>query len=78
MFSALLDILAEALKLWNTKEKTKYQDRYLSLKRDYYAEQNKDADSRSDAVLDNLEFELRILGHAVAAGLREQNTQNQS
>lgn len=61
MLSLLLKLLGSSLELWADKEKHKYQDRYLALKKAYYEEQNKDPARRSDAVLDNIEFELRIL-----------------
>ena len=73
MVAALFSILNSALSIWANKEKTKYQDRLLSLKRDYYAEYNKPLSERSDAVLDNLEFELRLLSDAVAANLGKQD-----
>jgi hypothetical protein len=77
MFESLLVVLGAGLQLWLSKEKTKYVDKLISLKKDYYEESNKPFDLRSDAVLDNLEFELRILGTAFAANVGKQDTPNQ-
>lgn len=78
MFAALLSVLGAALSIWSDKEKHKYIDQLIKLKEEYYAEYNKPEASRSDATLDNLEFQLRLLGHAFAASVGEQNTPNQS
>ena len=59
MISLIFDVLKVGLGLWQSKEKRKYMDKLLALKRDYYEEYNKE--DRDDAVLDNLEFELKLL-----------------
>jgi hypothetical protein len=64
MFEALANTLASAFSIWDHKEKTKYIDTLMGLKKDYYEEYNKDSAHRSDAVLDRLEFELRVLSAA--------------
>ena len=71
--TAFLNVLQAGLTLWNNKEKTKYIDKLMSLKKDYYAEINKPLAERSDAVLDNVLFELRVLGVAFAAGIAKQD-----
>lgn len=76
MFASLLGILGSALSIWDNKEKRKYIDKMLQLKKDYYEEFNKPLAVRSDAVLDNLEFELRNLADAVAADIGKQNAPN--
>jgi hypothetical protein len=70
MWTALAQTLASALSIWDHKEKNKYIDKLISLKKDYNAEFNKSPANRSDAVLDNLEFELRLLcsGFVASAG----------
>jgi hypothetical protein len=65
----LFEVLGAALKIWQHKESRKYLDKYMKLKRDYYEEANKDPAFRSDAELDRLEFELRLLGTAFAASV---------
>lgn len=73
MFTVLLNCLNAGLTLWDDKEKTKYLDQMISLKESYYAEFNKPDAERSDAVLDNLEFQLRVLATSFAAGVGKPN-----
>lgn len=61
MFESLAKALASGLSLWEHKEKNKYRDKLIKLRREYREEYSKDISVRSDAVLDNLCFELRIL-----------------
>ncbi len=69
MIELLFQALATGLSIWNDAQKHKYVDRLMALRQEYYAESNKALPERSDAVLDNLEFELRNLtaGFAAAA-----------
>lgn len=67
MFTVILGILEAGLSLWQSKEKRKYIDQLLEIRTNYYAEINKPQSDRSDAVLDNLEFRLRLLGLAFSA-----------
>lgn len=67
MFESLAKALAAGLSLWESKEKNKYIDRLEKAKREYREEFNKAPADRSDAVLDNLEFELRIITDSFAA-----------
>jgi hypothetical protein len=76
VFQALAQALAAGLSLWEHKEKNKYNDKLIQLERDYYAEENKATSVRSDAVMDNLEFELRLLARAFAASARKQDPAN--
>lgn len=64
MFELILSLLETGLALWLSKEKTKYIDKKMELQRAYYAEYNKPLSERSDAALDNLYFELRVLAIA--------------
>ena len=73
MFTILADLLGSALKLWETKEKQKYIDEYLSLREQYEKEYNRPDGDRSAAVLDNLEFKLRLIAIAVTAGVGKPN-----
>jgi len=57
--------------LWASKEARKYIDRLMELQKAYYEEDNKPDGQRSRAVLDNLEFELRVLAIAFAAEARK-------
>ncbi len=67
MFNALLTVLGAGLQIWASKEKRKYIDKLLKIKKEYREEESKPYENRSDAVLDNLEFELKLLGLAFAA-----------
>lgn len=78
MFEILLNVLEAALSLWNDKEKTKYIDQVKDLKLRYYEEYNKAPSVRSDAVLDNIEFELCVLGSGFAASAGSQRPPAQS
>lgn len=73
MFLALLGIVEAALSIWASKLRQKYIDKVEAIKRAYYEEINKPLEMRSDAVLDNLEFELRITSASLAADLRTPN-----
>ena len=69
MIDSLFKALAAGLSIWESKEKTKYVDQLMSLKKDYYAEWNKDPAIRSDAVLDDIKLKLRILCDAFSTGV---------
>lgn len=62
MVDSIIRLLETGLMLWLSKEKTKYQDRLIELKRQYYEEDNKPYEKRDNAVLDNVRLELRLLG----------------
>lgn len=70
MFNIILGIVEAALSIWASKLRQKYIDKVEQIKRDYYAEINKPENERSDAVLDNLEFELRITTASLTNDLR--------
>lgn len=74
MFESLAQALAAGLTLWSDKEKTKYVDRLVSIRKRYYEEYNKPLSSRDDSVLDQLEFELRILAASFASGIGKSNS----
>jgi hypothetical protein len=77
MFEALAKALEIGLQLWLNKEKTQYVDKLVSLRSQWHAEYNKPDDVRSDAVLDNLEFELRQLAFAFASSVAQPDTGTQ-
>jgi hypothetical protein len=57
----ILGILEQGLKLWNSKEATRYIDKMIKLKKEWYEEYNKPLNERSDVNLDFIELQLRIL-----------------
>lgn len=67
MFTALFQVLSAGISLWLDKEKNKYINKLNQLQKDYYAASNKPADQIDDALLDNLEFELKITAQAWAS-----------
>lgn len=76
MFEALLKLAGGVVDWLVLKEKNKYRDKLASLKKAYYEESNKPDSERSDAVLDNLSFELRLVSDSIYSSLREQNAPN--
>lgn len=72
-FEALLKVLGAGLSIWDSKEKSKYVDRLMRLKKEFYDEYNKPQDSRSDAILDGIEFELRVLSLAFSSSVGKQD-----
>jgi hypothetical protein len=59
-----LGVLKEGLKLWNSKEATKYLDKVIRLEKEYNDEMAKPLDERSDYVLDSVMLELRTLSRS--------------
>ena len=78
MFELLASVLSSSLQIWAHKEKNKYVDRLMELRKAYYLESNKDPSIRSDAVLDNLNFELRILALAFSSTVGKPDFANKS
>lgn len=69
----LFEILNSALSIWDSKEKTKYIDQKIKLEKKFYEEYNKNLSVRSDAVLDNVQHELRILCSTVSSAIGATN-----
>jgi len=82
LFDEIAQIMLEGLKLWNSKESTKYEDRIISLRQHARDELAKPAldeipiekrasyapdDLRSDAVLASLRAQLRDVWDAATA-----------
>lgn len=77
MVNLLLGVLEQGLKLWNSHESTKYLDKLLKLKREWYEEYNKPRNERDHNRLDDIEFELRILADSFIQAAQAPNTGNQ-
>lgn len=60
-WTLIFGVLEQSLKLWNSKESSKYLDKMIKLRKEWYEEYNKPLDDRSDVKLDNIELQLRIL-----------------
>lgn len=62
MVGVLFGVLLQGLKLYNTKESTKYLDEVLELQREWQKEYNKPRSQRSNANLDDIELRLELIG----------------
>ena len=60
----LLGVLKEGLKLWNSKDSTKYLDKVMKLEKEYYEELSRPSSDRSDFKLDIILLQLRILSQS--------------
>lgn len=74
MLSSIIQLLQTGLSLWEHHEKTKYIDKVIQLKKRYRDEESKPENERSGAVLDNIEFELRLISAAFCAAAQKPNT----
>ena len=70
-FELVAKILEQGLILWNAKEKTKYLDKLIKLKKDW--KNAYDNAQRDHNAIDDIEFELRILSESFiqAAGVTQ-------
>ena len=68
MIDSIFKLLSSVFTIWEHKQKNKYRDKYMQLQRDYYEESKKD--QPSDAVLDNIEFELHVLVNSVGSEIK--------
>ncbi len=73
MIEALIAALAAGLQLWAHKDKTKYADQLIELKLAWYEETNKPDSDRSDAAIDAIEWQLRVLALGFAADAGQAN-----
>lgn len=62
MADLLFSVLLQGLKLWNTKESSKYIDELYELRKDWTEEYDKPRNQRSNAKLDDIESRLHLLG----------------
>ena len=74
MIESVLKILGAGLSLWESKEKRKYLDKYLILRKRYYEESLQNPPD--DAILDGIELELQLLGEAFAAKVEGPSAKN--
>lgn len=72
--TALFGALKAGMSIWESKERTKYLDRLMSLEREYHVEKNKLVPD--DAVLDDLEFSLFLLSSSFGSEVRKSAAQN--
>jgi len=73
MIESILTILGAGLSLWDRKSKRKYQEKIYKLEKKYYEEIKK---PRPDhAVLDDIEFELQLIGRSFASEVKGSKTE---
>lgn len=73
MTAALLAALVESLKLWNTKEGTKYLDRMIKLDQEWNEIIGKPRAQRSNRELDEIELEVESISKAWVTYRKTQN-----
>lgn len=71
MLGEIIKVLGAGLSLWNHKEANKYRDRLIGLEREWREETAKPREKQSDARLDNIEFEIRILAKSFAGSVAD-------
>lgn len=76
MIQELIGVLNAGLSLWDSKEKTKYQDQYLRLVREWNEEMDQPEDYRSQLALDRIERELRQLARSFTYSVGAKNAPN--
>jgi hypothetical protein len=74
MISTILKLLESGLSLWQHEEAQKYLEKVIDLKGQWYEEYNKEMPD--DAILDNIEFELRVVSEAFSSQVGTAYTQN--
>lgn len=73
MIESVLAIIGAALSIWESKERTKYQDELISLKNKFYDELKKDPSVRDSAVLDDVLNRLRVLCNSLSTAITGKN-----
>lgn len=74
----VLELLGSVFSIWEHKEKYKYYERYVDLKRKYYEENSKPYDQRDAAVLDNIRYELYLLSGSVNSAVARPDAGDES
>lgn len=65
MISSIFKILEYALSIGEEKYRSRYLDKVVKLKRQYYKEINKNEATQNFALIDNIEYELRIITDSI-------------
>lgn len=64
MFKLIMGVLEQGLKLWNNHESTKYLDKLIKLKKEWYETYDAPIETRNHDKLADIESELRILAES--------------
>lgn len=75
MIETLLRVLETGLALWSGFERDKLEKQRAELEKDYWVQLNQPRDSRDDAALDRIEFELRVLARQFYSTARKPDAQ---
>lgn len=78
MIESIFSALGAGLKLWSSVESRKYLDKYINLRKQYYEEISKPEDQQDFAVIDNIQFELKLLCDSFGSAVGGQETKNPS
>lgn len=78
LIDSIFSALGSGLKLWSSVESRKYIDKYLKLRKDYYDETNKPESEQDFAVIDNIEFELKLLCDSFGSSVGAPEAKNPS
>jgi hypothetical protein len=73
MFQTIAELLSAGLQLWASTEKTKYQDAYIRLMKEYRDEMAQPENYRSQLALYRIELELRDLARSFTFAVTGQN-----
>jgi hypothetical protein len=73
MIASILAIIGAILSIVEINLRRKYLDQYLNLQRAYHEAINKPPQEWDDAVIDNIEFELRVLARAISSDVALMN-----
>lgn len=76
VIEAAFTALAAGLTIWQHKDATKYADKAMKLKKEWYEEFNNP--QRDDSVLDNIEFELVLLVNSFSSEISKSVASNKS
>ena len=76
MIDSIFQVLGSGLKLWSSLESRRYLDKYISLRKDWYAEKSKPENEQNHAVLDNIKFELSLLCSGFSSSVEHENPAN--
>jgi hypothetical protein len=71
MVEVLFSVLLQGLKLWNSKESTKYLDEVLELQKAWQDEYLKPRNLRSNSELDSIELRLELISKNFTAAFRK-------
>ena len=73
---SVLKIIEATLGYMNLRESHKYKDEFISLRQAHYDESNKNEDDQDFAVMDRIEYRLKLLCVSVASDINKSDIEN--